>query len=382
MLDITLMLKSSFTVEVTGERPERFLNAAAANGIYISEARPVKNGLRLRLSRRACKIMEENMPEGLELELVREHGVPRIMRRFKKRYLLFGGAALTAAVIFVFSKFVWRVEISGGTPELQEEVSVFLEENDIRPGIAKKDIDQTKIKREAILSIDDLMWLWVDLKGTTAYVRIAARSLPPEHISEEPANVIAGETGVIEKITTLEGRAAVGEGETVEKGSILISGAIESERIEETMFRHAQGSAIARVWREKSVLIPKVTEKRNKTGNVQKIRSIKIKKFIVNFSLNSSILYPKYDRIRTKYSIGSLPVEFITDEYEEVEAETAMVDMEKAIADSRADFEKEITDSGAEIQKIDIKENDMGDYLELLMTAECLTDIAVEVPIQ
>ncbi len=380
MRDIALILKSSFTAEVSGERPERFLNAAAAKGIYISEVRPVKGGLRLRISRQAFEIMSESLPDGLTLTAVNEHGAAGILRRLKGRYILFGGAVLAGAALFVFSRFIWRVDISGGTEPLQKEVAAFLEEKGVGPGTVKSEIDQNALKHEAILSIDDLMWLWVDLRGTTAHVRVAARSLPPEHLSDEPANVIARETGVVEEMTVLEGRASANEGQTVEKGSVLITGAIESERTE-TMFRHARGSVIARVWREKTVHIPKKTEKRTKTGEVRKIRSIKIKKFIVNFSINSSILYPKYDRIRTRYKLRFLPVEFITDEYAEVTAQTVETDIEQAAAEAREAFEKEIAESGAQLQGMDVKQTDMGDEIKLSMTAECLTDIAAEVPI-
>ncbi len=380
MQDLRQKLKSTFTVDIIGERPERFLNAAAAKGIYISEARPTEGGLRLRLSRAACRIMETELPEGLVMERVREHGAPRLLRGIKKRYLLIFGAAALAAAFWGFSSAVWRVEISGGTPKLREETAEFLNEKGLAAGTLKRNIDQNALKREAILSIDDMMWLWVDLKGTTAHVRVAARSLPPEKLPTEPANVVARETGVVEGMTVLDGVAAVGEMETVEKGQVLISGLIPSERIEEPIIRHARGSVMARVWREKNVIIPKTREKRTPTGESKKIRSVKIKKFIVNFSINSSILYPKYDRIRTKYKLGSLPVEFITDEYAEVNVETEDVDTEAEAARIRAEFEKEIERSGAQLVKLDEERVDRGGSVELRMTAECLTDIAAETP--
>ncbi len=381
MFDIVTAFKSSYTVEIVGTNPERFLNTAAAKGIYISKAVQVKDGLRLDLSRAAFNIMNENMPEGLVMNKLEEHGAARFFRKFRKRVLLLVGIPAVLAAVFLFTRFVWRVEIDGGTPELQKEVAAFLEKGGLRPGVLIGSVDQNKIKRDAILSIDDLMWLWVDIKGTTAYVNIAGRDMPPEMAPKEPANVIASESGVIEKITTLQGAAMVKEGETVEKGSLLISGAIESERTQ-TMFRHAEGSVTARVWREKTVLIPKITVKRTPTGNKRKIRAIKIKKFIVNFSLNSSILYPKYDRIRVKYKVGKLPLEFISDSYLEVETENIAADLEKAKAEIRAAFEKELTDSGAEIAGIEQTEIDRGDYLEFSLTAQCLTDIGKTVPIQ
>ena len=378
MRDVTLKLKSSFTVVVRGERPERFLNAAAAKGIYVSEVRQIDGGLRLRLSLAACRVMEKEIPQGLNMKPVREHGAPKVLRRFKRRYLLLGGGAMFMAALIAFSQFVWRLEISGGSPELQAEAAAFLEEQGIRPGILKSSINQNDIKREAILAIDDLMWLWVDLQGTTAYVRLADRRLPPESLATEPGNVIACETGVVEQLTVLDGKAVVGELETVEKGSVLISGIIPSDRIEKPIIRHARGRVIARVWRDKTVTIPKTIEKRDRTGEAKNIKSIKIKKFIVNFSLNSSILYPKYDRIRTKYRLG--PIELINDEYAEVETETETVDTEAEAVRIREEFEQEILGSGAELVSVTESRTDLGDRLELSMTAECLADIAMEMP--
>ena len=381
MVDIMFVMKSRFTAEVKGEGPERFLNSAAAKGIYISDVQRIDGGIRVRLSRRAYDIMSADMPQGLTIEILREHGAPRLLRKYRRRFLLFGGIPLAAAMIFLSTQFLWRVEIDGGTPELQKQVAAFLEEKGVRPGAYIGRIDQKKLKHEAIIAIDELMWLWVDIHGTTAEVNIASRDMPPEMVSREPANIIASESGVVEKITAANGAPLVSQGETVEKGSILITGVVESERTE-TMLRHAQGEVLARVWREKTVLIPKVTEIRNRTGNIKKIKSIKIKKFIVNFSLNSSILYSKYDKIRMKYNMGKIPVEFIADEYHEVDVEYVDTDLAQSKADIRSAFENEITASGAEIVSIDESEQDLGDYLEYSITAQCLTDIAKTVPLE
>ncbi len=382
MIDLLFMLKSRYTVEVRGEDPARFLNLAAARGIYISDVRTVENGLRVVMSRRAMKLMESELPPGLTVEAVREHGAPRLFRKLKGRYLFLAGLPLAAAIIFLSTRFLWRVEINGGTPELREQVAAFMEKEGVVPGASIKKLDQNAIKREAILAIDELMWLWVDIHGTTAEINIAPRDMPPEMFSDEPANVIASETGVIERLNVTGGVAVAGEGETVEKGSLIISGVVDSDRIDSDILRHAGGEVLARVWRTKAVLIPKVTEKRTRTGNVKKIKAIKIKKFIVNFSLNSSILYPKYDRIRLEYKVGGLPLEFISDTYHEVESEYADTDIAAAKADIMSAFEREIEESGARLEKMEEEETDRGDYVEYTLTAQCLTDIGKTVPLE
>ncbi len=381
MFDLSYALKSSYTVKITGENPERFLNAAAAKGIFISGAVREAEGLKARISKNALILMENDMPEGLELKVLRSHGLAGVLGRYKRRSMLFVGLPLVLLAIFASTRFIWRVEINGGDPELKQRVEEFVTKNGVRPGARIKDIDQTAISHKAILSFDELMWLWIDIRGTVARVNIAERDLPPEIASKEPANVIATETGLIEKLTVTGGVAAVAEGQSVEKGSLLISGVVESERID-PMLRHAGGEVIARVWREKNILIPKLTEKRTRTGASRVIRAIKIKKFIVNFSLNSSILYPKYDKIRNSYRLGNIPVEFITDKYMEVDGEYVPTDIEKEKSDFRRNFEEELTSSGAEIVNISESQQDAGDYVEYSLTAECLTDIGKTVPIE
>ena len=83
-----------------------------------------------------------------------------------------------------------------------------------------------------------------------------------------------------------------------------------------------------------------------------------------------------------KYSLWKLPVEFIADEYHEVDVEHIETDLAQSKADIRGAFESEITASGAQIVNIDETERDLGDYLEYSLTAQCLTDIGKTVPIE
>ncbi len=382
MTDLLFMMKSRFTVEVTGESPERFLNLAAAKGIYVSEVRPVPGGLRVNMSRRAVELMKDGLPSDITMKILREHGAVRFFRGLKKRYLLLAGLPAAALIVILSTRFLWRVNVNGGTQELREKVSAFMTERGVVPGAKIKDLDQNQLKRDAIMAIDELMWVWVDIHGTTADINIADRDMPPEIISSEPANVIASEPGVIEQLTVTGGTPVVEEGQTVERGALLISGIIESERLDAPMVRRGSGAVLARVWRNKTVLIPKITTVRQRTGNIKKIKAIKIKKFIVNFSLNSSILYPKYDRIRLKYKLGQLPVEFISDTYSEVEEEQTDTDIAAAKAEIKAGFEKEISVSGARLEELTEEESDKGDYIEYGLTARCLTDIGKTVPIE
>ena len=90
MTDILFLLRSRCRAVITGEEPERFLNLAAAKGIYVSDVRPCNGGLRIRLSRRAWEMVKDELPEGLEMRITGEYGAARFFRKYKGRALLLG----------------------------------------------------------------------------------------------------------------------------------------------------------------------------------------------------------------------------------------------------------------------------------------------------
>ena len=77
----------------------------------------------------------------------------------------------------------------------------------------------------------------------------------------------------------------VKEGDAVEKGQILVTGIFRSENENiPTYYHHATADITVRLFKEKTVIIPKKNMEKIPTGRKKSIFGIKFKKNQINFS--------------------------------------------------------------------------------------------------
>ena len=377
-------IKGAYTLKATGRFPERILNIASTSGIYIQNVKRTDcDTITFCVSKKGGdKLLQSNL-EGLELSLVESFGVPVIFSRYKKRVLLFFLPLMFVIVSFVFSLFIWRVEITGGDEALRAQVKKVISENGIKTGALKYKIDQYDVKKSSILQIDDLSWLWVDIKGSTAKVKIHKRIPTPPIIKiNEPSNVIATHSGVIEKMQVYCGLPLVKEGMTIEKGQVIISGVFESENENiPTYYHHATGNVVLRVFEEKVIVIPKKTVIKKPTGKEKKVFCINFEKNNIKFSLNSGISYSEYDKIEKKYVLSPLPVSFSKIIYREAVAETVDTDFKKEYSTRLDAFKKSLTDKGMEIAQLSEETEESEHGYTVTFRAQCLVRTDKEIPI-
>lgn len=383
--EIIRCLKGSCEIKACGRFPERILNAACGKGIFIENVSKSAGGeLRFSVSRRGCEALFADIPEGMELSVEKRFGLPFFLRRHRRRVFLFFMPAAVIGSLLVSSLFIWNVRIVGGDKALRSEVGAVLKDNGVYRGALKNKIDRYGVKNAAICSIDNLAWLWVDIKGTTATVKIHARTAVPKLVEiKEPANVIASETCVIEEMQVFCGRELASPGTTVEKGSVIISGVItsENERVP-TYYRHACGIVRGRVWADKTFTVPKTKLIKKPTGREKNVYTASIKKNI-NFSLNSGISYREYDKIKKTVKLPFVPVTFSRITYREAEVETVAADTAAETEKLKKRFEKSLRKKGSdtEIKNISVQTEDCGTYLSVRLTAELLMRIDKEVPV-
>ena len=378
-------IKGCYTLKAEGKFPERILNFASTSGIYIQNVRREDlQTLTFTVSRKGAKKLLESNIEGLNVRICARFGIPFFLQKHKKRGLLFTLPIIVAIAVVIFSQFIWRVEITGGDKVLRAQVQKVIEKNGIHFGIPKDKIDQYNIKRKAILELDDLSWMWVDIRGTTAKVKVQKRNLRPQ-INEihEPSDVISMHSGVIEKMQTFCGQPLFKEGMTVEKGQVLITGIFKSENENiPTYYHHASGNVILKVYEKKTVVIPKKTLIKTPTGRKKRVFSLNLKKNNIKFSLNSGISYSNYDKIEKKYGLWKIPLSFSKTEYREVKVTSSDTDLSAQLEKRREDFEKTLTKRKMEVCGISEYTVENEDNVSVTFTAECLVRTDKEVPIE
>lgn len=378
------LIKGTYIMKVEGRFPERLLNIASSKGIFVYSVCKSQDGkLLFSVSKKAGDKLLSLVPEDLTVQIKEKYGLPFFVKKYRQRIVLFLLPAIFLLFSAIFSSFIWRVDISGGDNNLHPIVRQELRNNGVYVGAIKYKISQNDVKRNCILKINKLSWLWVDIKGTTAYVRLHQKTDVPETEKiTEPADVISTQNGVIESMQTFRGIPLVSVGETVEKGQVIISGVLQSEKENIPIyFHHASGKVIARVWEEKTVNIPKFSYDKTPTGRKKSVYGIKIKKNKLNFSINSGISYKEYDKIENKVKIPFLPIELFRTDFNEVNVKTNENDLASQLKKHREELKKKLESEAEQIVGITASQEDMGDFIRVKFTAECLMRIDKEIPI-
>lgn len=179
--------------------------------------------------------------------------------------------------LIYLSNTIFKVDIISFNNELNEKVRKDLEGYGIKKYSLKKSYNEKeKIKSELLEKYNDTIeWIEITDIGTTYEVQIVERKKPSNEVNTEYTNIVAEKSGVIKKIYAEDGMKVVDVNTYVNKGEVVISGAIKKDDEVKT-FITARGKVYAEVWYNVNVEFPlKYTEKKY-TNNRKKNFYIKL----------------------------------------------------------------------------------------------------------
>lgn len=260
-------LTGTVDFQIHGGYPERFLNLLNREGISIWNLK--RNGfcITMSMTRRDYKRIRPSVRRsGVSAHVVAKHGLPVLLRRYRRRKGILAGALLAICLIAVMSCFVWDVEVVGNENLSTQEVLELFEGYGIKPGILRSKVDPGKLQKQAMLDLPEVSWIAIYVNGTKAVIQLKERVAPPDMIPlDTPCNLIASKEGQIKRIEAYDGQASVKLNQGVKKGDLLVSGII-SDSLGQTMLRHAQGKVIAQTKNTYEIRVPLEQVKREYTG--------------------------------------------------------------------------------------------------------------------
>lgn len=380
-------LRGYVIIIVEGYFIEKFFNICTHRQILLWDVRVQKEQLvTLKMSINGFKLIRPIARKTkCRVRLLKKIGLPFIFNRYRRRKAFFAGAILFIALIYTMSSFIWSVEITGNKVIQTSQLENALADNGISTGVLKYRINTDSAVTGMLLKMKDLSWISIVVKGTKVKVelreRIEVPVIVPKHI---PCDVVALKDGLIKQVIATEGIEAAGEGDTVQKGQVLISGKIPLKG-EEKKFRlvHAMGTVSARIWYEEQAPVELTVEERLRTGKMINNHSL------ILFSRKMELLHKKnkfrdYEtvEVRKKLSIGEdfvFPIEWMTVRFYEEKRVQASVSEKDAKAAAVENVNKKVMEQlpeGAKIIKRNVKfieDEDMG--LVAVVTLECVEDI-------
>lgn len=379
-------------LEVTGASTPAFLNRLAASGVEFWDAEPA-DGLTLRVTVRASdaaaavKLAER---ASCSAKILRRRGAPVLGRRLRRRYALIVCLAAFALALLTSSLFIWDVEVVGNENVSTGEILRALDESGVRIGAFWPSLSGDLIRNETILRLPELRWVGVSVDGSRAVVKVRERvQRPEEYKSTEPYSVIASATGIITKMSVLQGEPLVAVGDAVTEGETLVSGRLTSTyEGAEDRYVHASAVIEASTWYELTAAMPVAERVRTREAADRTRWALVLGNMRINFYSDSSKMTVDCGKIIREYSLSwdgvfSLPVTLVRETVTRYETETAALDAAQMRGMLTDELTRTLTDmlDGGEIVSASFTENTHDGVFYVTMLAECSRNIAVETPI-
>lgn len=393
LIRILTYIKGFVRISVTGRFVERFLNICMNRDIYVWD---IKN--------RGSELLHMNMTvDGFKqippvafksktrVKILSRHGLPFILKKHRERKV-FLVAGIAAIALFVYiTSFVWVIEVEGNEKVSADTIIAALEDNGFKAGTFRYGKDIPTLQNKMLLDVDELSWIWVDIKGTRAVVQVKEK-VPVPHIvdREQPCNIVATSDGLVTEVKATYGEKMVSVGDVVKKGDLLVSG-ISNTKYGGIHYLHSAGSIKARTWHSKSADYPMLKINFSKTGKKISKNTINFFGFRVKLYLSDELPfeYSQEEEQTHHLSIGEnfvIPVALESLTYHELSRSEEKLTQEQAAEIACAELGEQLDDSLTEGTTVVNKTHEVipsaNGQINVKLNYECIEEIGKEVPIE
>ncbi len=245
-------------VELRAAEPELLLERCRERGMRFWRIRPLDGcTMQMELWQRDLPELRRRTEEsGGELEILELKGGSRCRSMLRRRRALLLGLLAAALLSLISSAFVWQVQVQGCRNLSSGRVLRALADCGVAPGSFRPGIRTELVRSRMLSELPELEWMTVNISGSRATVLVREREKRPEILEpERPGEIRASRSGIVEKVTVLNGRALVQPGDAVLEGELLVSGDLESLLGESRSVR-AMAEIRAETWHELTAVCP------------------------------------------------------------------------------------------------------------------------------
>lgn len=234
LISLIRYLRGYLRIRIIGYSPERFLNLCSYNHIYLWGLAPSRNAYELNISIRGFRKLKPIIKKTkTKVTIVKRHGLPFFLHKYRKRKMFFLGVGMCIASIYIMSLFVWDIDIQGNRKRTDESIIEFLQTTEVEHGMRISQIDCDRIVKDIRKEYDDIIWVSASIQGTRLIIQVKENSDKmeaqdeTEEVDSGPTDIVAAKDGIIISIITRSGVPQVHVGDTVSAGDLLVSGNVE-----------------------------------------------------------------------------------------------------------------------------------------------------------
>ncbi|CDD28216.1 sporulation protein YqfD [Clostridium sp. CAG:433] len=262
-------MNSYLIIKVEGKIIEKFILRCKKNNINLLKIERISNKeIIIKINSKDYENLNK-IKSIYTLTIINNEGYLKFKEELNKNKVFIIMAILGLLFLIYLSNTIFSVNIISMNKDLNEKIIKELDSYGIKKYHLKKSYDSIeKIKKKITDKYkDSIEWIEITDIGTKYEVKIVERKKQSNNVSTEYTNIVAKKSGVIKKIYAEDGLKMVEPNTYVNKGDVIISGAITKDE-EVKKYVHAKGKVYAEVWYDVSIEFPlKYTEKKYTNNN-------------------------------------------------------------------------------------------------------------------
>lgn len=311
MLHWMQYIKGYVSIKVWGYSTERFLNLCGNHDILVWDIENHGDYYTMKISVQGFLALKTLLRKtGTRASVLRRYGLPFFVPKIKKRKIFVLG--LLACLLFwmITSRYIWNVEIEGNYSLTEDMIMDYLECQGVHTAMKKDSLQIEELEKQLREEYDVITWASLKVEGTTLIIQIKENEMSVyDQISQSKQDIVATKDGVIVYMITRKGVPQVSVGDTIEKGQILVSGAVPVYNEDATVrkYQYYDADADILISYEKSISVEKAIAYQEKeySGEEKKIWLLGFQDKEWNFSFGK-VAYETYDVIGEKKQIQLL----------------------------------------------------------------------------
>ena len=232
MLHWVQYIRGYVTIKVWGYSTERLLNLCGNHDILVWDIVNHGDHDTMKISVRGFFALKPLLKKtGTRAAVLQKYGLPFFMSKMQKRKVFVAG--LLGCLLFwvIMAGYIWNIEIEGNYVLTEDVLMDYLDEKGVHVAMKKSRLQIEGLEKALREDHDIITWTSVQVKGTTLLIHIKENEMPDyeqnmQQAQEDGIDLIATRSGTVSYIITRSGVPQVALGDTVEKGDVLVSGAV------------------------------------------------------------------------------------------------------------------------------------------------------------
>lgn len=315
MLHWIQYIKGYVTIKVWGYSTERLLNLCGNHDILVWDIVNHGDYDTMNISIKGFFALKPLLKKtGTKASVLKKYGLPFFVSKMQKRKIFVIGLVGCMLFWIITSGFIWNIKIEGNYVLTEDILMDYLEEQGVHAAMKKSRLQIEELEEGLREEYDVITWTSVQVEGTTLLIYIKENEMPEydqdgQQENAEGMDIIATKAGMVSYMITRSGVPQVALGDQVEKGDVLVSGAVpvynEDTTVRKYQFVQSDADIIIRYSESVSVKRDILYEEKQYTGKQKNMPlfGIRDKEWNLGFG---KITYETYDISEEKSQVRLL----------------------------------------------------------------------------